>query len=167
MLHFAAQSSLPLHQWPTAIPIALLLLSQFKTDARADPPAPPRTAAARAADAALAKPANPPVRVTIAKETTYITEPLREDGYPDYLQYLNGKLSEGVTPENNAIVSLTQTMGLSDLDEKTRNTYCRLLGIEPLPENGDYFEPWQAYAARIPETDQPRVAAGDKRTQQE
>ena len=45
---------------------------------------------------------NPKPKITIGKETTYITEPLRPDGYPDYVAALNRRASEGVTPENNA-----------------------------------------------------------------
>ncbi len=35
------------------------------------------------------------VLVTISKETTYITEPLRPDGYPDYIAALNQRASKG------------------------------------------------------------------------
>jgi hypothetical protein len=109
----------------------------------------------------------PFVRVTISKETTYITEPLRDDGYPDYLRYLNEKMSAGVTPQNNAIIPLAKALGFSELKGETRTEYFKLLGIEPLPEKGNYFEPWSAYAARIPEAEQPPVPKGDKRTQKE
>ena len=47
---------------------------------------------------------SPGLLVTISKETTYITEPLRADGYPDYVAALNQRFSQGVTPENNAAV---------------------------------------------------------------
>jgi hypothetical protein len=40
-------------------------------------------------------------KFTISKETTFITEPLDKDGYPDYAAALNARLSKGVTPENN------------------------------------------------------------------
>ena len=53
----------------------------------------------------------PSVLVTISKETTYITEPLRPDGYPDYLAALNGELSKGVTPENNSAVLFWKALG--------------------------------------------------------
>jgi hypothetical protein len=49
----------------------------------------------------------PPVSsLTVSKETTYITEPLRADGTPDYAAWLNRKHSAGVTPENNAALVL-------------------------------------------------------------
>jgi Tfp pilus assembly protein PilO len=48
--------------------------------------------------------------ITIAKDTTYITEPLTPDGRPDYCAWLNRKYGAGVTPENNAAVLLIGLM---------------------------------------------------------
>ena len=39
---------------------------------------------------AAQSPSKPRVLVTISKETTYITGPLRKDGYVDYVAALNG-----------------------------------------------------------------------------
>lgn len=98
--------------------------------------------------------APPKLKVTVAKETTYITEPLRPDGYPDYFAALNQRMSAGVTPENNAAVLLVRAMGPPDQlkssgtprDSKRaaafkshRAEYYQLLGIDPLPDEGDYF----------------------------
>ena len=47
----------------------------------------------------------------ISKETTYITEPLKADGYPNYVAVLNRQYSEGVSPDNNAAVLLWQAIG--------------------------------------------------------
>ena len=91
----------------------------------------------------------PKVRVTISKETTYITEPLRPDGYPDYLAALNQRLSQGVTPENNAAVLFWRAMGPKPIPEKIRQEYVRRLGLPPLPEQGAYFQPFEEYAASI------------------
>jgi len=135
---------------------ALLLVFQCTRVALADPQAPKPPASNK-----------PPVRVTISKETTWITEPLREDGYPDYVRYLNQKLNEGITPENNAMVPLARTMGLLDVDDEIRSEYFRLLGIQPPPKNGDYFETWWSYTSRTPEAEQPRVPPGDKRLQKD
>jgi hypothetical protein len=135
---------------------ALLLVHQCMTVALADPPAPKPPASKK-----------PPVRITISKQTTWITGPLREDGYPDYVRYLNEKLSEGVTPENNAMVPLVRAIGLTDLEDEVRNEYCKLLRIDPPPKDGDYFEPWSGYTSRTPESEQPRVPPGDKRLQKD
>jgi hypothetical protein len=83
--------------------------------------------------------AEPRVLVTVSKETTYITEPLRPDGYPDYLAALNQCLSRGVTPENNAAVPFWKAIGPKGIVEKHRERYFKMLGIAPLPEKGDYF----------------------------
>ena len=79
------------------------------------------------------------VLVTISKETTYITEPLRPDGYPDYVAALNRRQSDGVTPENNAVVPFFRAMGPGMVGQKYRDQYCRMLGIAPPPEKGKYF----------------------------
>ena len=52
---------------------------------------------------------NPPI--VVSRETTYITEPLLPSGRPDYRKYVEQKLRDSVTPENNAAVLLWQTMG--------------------------------------------------------
>ena len=96
------------------------------------------------------KPATQPsakarVLVTISKETTYITEPLRKDGYPDYVAVLNRRCSEGVTPENNSAVLFWKAMGPGSIDDQYREKYFRMLGIPPLPEKGDYFIPLDKY----------------------
>jgi len=82
---------------------------------------------------------NPRVLVTISKETTYITEPLRPDGYPAYLAALNQRLSKGVAPENNAAVPFWKAMGPGEIAKDHRKRYFQMLGIPPLSEKGDYF----------------------------
>jgi hypothetical protein len=81
------------------------------------------------------------VLVTISKETTYITEPLRPDGYPDYVAALNALASRGVTPENNAAVPFWRAVGPNPIARQHRAAFFALLGIPPLPEKGDYFVP--------------------------
>lgn len=95
--------------------------------------------------------ASGPLPYTISKETTWITEPLRPDGAVDYVAALNARLSEGVTPENNATVLLMQVMGSGVIEPEIREEFYRLLGV-PLPETtegtlqsywdflGDYLE---------------------------
>jgi hypothetical protein len=103
--------------------VALLLtLSAATHSLAADPPA----------KAALPK-------ITIDKATTFITKPLRADGYPDYSAALNELMREGVTPENNAAVLLQQAFGPTEVPKELRENYFRQLGIPVLPEQGDYF----------------------------
>jgi hypothetical protein len=90
-----------------------------------------------ATEAAKPKPARP--KITISKETTYITGPLRPDGYPDYLAALNELTSRGVTPENNAAVPFLQAVGPKSIPAELRPQFFKLLGIKELPEKGAYI----------------------------
>ncbi len=76
---------------------------------------------------------------TISKETTYLIEPLMKDGYVDYVAALSKIRSEGVTPENNAVVPILRAIGPEEIPENIRGRFFRMLGIEPLPEKGDYL----------------------------
>jgi hypothetical protein len=110
---------------------------------------------------------NPRVRVSISKETTWITEPLREDGSPDYVRYLDEKLAEGVTPDNNAAVLLLRTFGPRELAKKSAGEYFKRLGIEPLPVEGDYFVDWSVFCQRFSAKEWPAVPKGDGRDARE
>jgi hypothetical protein len=79
------------------------------------------------------------VQVTISKETTVITEPLRKDGYVDYIAALNRILGKDVTPENNALVAFWNAMGPAEVPQKDRTEYFRLLGVKSPAENGNHF----------------------------
>ena len=84
-------------------------------------------------------PKKPRVRVSISKETTYITEPLRPDGYPDYIAALNQLASKGVTPENNAAVLLWRALGGASVHRVIRDRFFKMLGMPVPPEGGDYY----------------------------
>jgi hypothetical protein len=164
MLHTITHNRLANRHLLSRVAAAILLISHSQTVALADPPPLPRTELVSQSKTA---PAKPPVRVTISKETTYITEPLREDGYPDYLRYLNETMSQGVTPENNAAVPLARATGFLELEGVLREQYFKLLGIEPPSEKGDYFQPWPEFAAEIPIAEQPPKPLADTRPQGE
>ena len=93
--------------------------------------------------------AKPKVPFTISKETTYITEPLGKDGYPDYIAAINLHYSKGVTPENNAAVLFWRAMGPGEIPTDRRAEYFKQLGIDPLPEKGDYFVTMAQFAQRL------------------
>ena len=92
-------------------------------------------------------PKAPHVLVTISKETTYITEPLRKDGYVDYVATLNERASKGVTPENNAAVLFWKAVGPGPIEPKFREEFFKRLGIPAPPDSGDYFIPFEKYVA--------------------
>ncbi len=78
-------------------------------------------------------------KITIGKDTTYITEPLDAKGYVDYVAALNERLAQGVTPENNANVLLWKAFGPHPLRSKISPEVFKALGIEAPPEKGDYY----------------------------
>ena len=91
-------------------------------------------------DAPTTQPAELPF--TISPETTYLTEPLAEDGTVDYIAALNAISSEGVTPDNNAAVLVIQAMGyearLSDPEDTIRNAVLEQIGATA-PDEGEGF----------------------------
>ena len=88
--------------------------------------------------------------VTVSKETTVITEPLRKDGYVDYIAATNKILSKDVTPENNALVPFWNTMGPAGVPLADRAEYFRLLGVNPPAEDGNYFISLEKFAEKQP-----------------
>jgi len=88
-------------------------------------------------------------KVTISPETTYLVEPLRPDGYVDYRAALNATLSQGVTPESNAVVVLWQAIGPGSLPQDAVQ-YAKLLGVAPPPPSGSYYRPVSAFRIKPP-----------------
>ena len=99
------------------------------------------------AEPAKPKVAVPPPKITISKETTFFTEPLRPDGFVDYLEAVNRHFSKGVTAENNACVLLNQAMGPSPEGRRQPDSFFKKMGIEPLPDEGKYFLSFRQWAA--------------------
>ena len=106
----------------------------------------------------------PPPKITISKETTWATEPLRPDGFVDYLEAVNRRCSQDVTVENNACVLLYQATGPSPEGSRQPDRFFKRLGIDPPPEEGKYF---QSFPEGLPDAverpwtarEQPAVAA--------
>ncbi|MFM9961641.1 MAG: hypothetical protein ACKV2Q_10485 [Planctomycetaceae bacterium] len=99
------------------------------------------------AEKAKPKAAVPPPKITISKETTWATEPLRPDGFVDYLEAVNRRFSKNVTVENNACVLLYQTTGPSPDGRRQPDRFFKRMGIEPLPDEGPYFQSFRQWAA--------------------
>ncbi len=81
--------------------------------------------------------------ITISPETTFITEPLDERGYPDYLAYMNREMLKDVTdPRQNAAIYLLAIFGPYTQNSPSRllaDQTCEHLGVPPLPEKDNYF----------------------------
>lgn len=80
-----------------------------------------------------------PGKPTVGKETTYLTEPVDEEGFVDYAAALNAELRADVGVEDNAAVDVLRAVGPSAAPAEIRDEYFAELGIEPLPDEGDYF----------------------------
>lgn len=77
---------------------------------------------------------------TMSRETTFITEPLDKDGYPDYETALNKHLKGTIKPETNACVRLWDAWGPTPEGGKSLHAdYWNWLGRECPPQKGDYF----------------------------
>ncbi len=82
----------------------------------------------------LVLPIAPPNGLTVSKETTLLTEPLNPSGTVNYVEAVNLKHSEGVTPENNAAIPLLRTMGLKEfgISSSVRERFLKRLGAKDL-----------------------------------
>ncbi len=72
---------------------------------------------------------NPPI--TVSRETTYITEPLGEDGLPDYRRYLIEQMSEGVTPENDGARLFWKAVWPGELNPEQQALVAAEFGFDP------------------------------------
>ncbi len=84
-------------------------------------------------------PVPPKPAITVSKETTRLTTPLRDDGYVDYLTALNEQSGRGVTPKNNAAALLWRALGPAAFDEDLRGPYSKVLGPPKPPDGGSCF----------------------------
>ena len=84
-----------------------------------------------------------PLPFTIAKDTTFLTEPLTEEDLVDYDNAINLRNSFGVTSENNSSVLILQAMGPriwpSDMSQQSRSAYLHWLGLDAFPVSEKCF----------------------------
>jgi hypothetical protein len=107
--------------------------------------------------------------VTISRETTYLVEPLRDDGYVDYFAAINQRSRQGVTRDNNAAVPLWQALGPAEIlgcyGDEDCDGFFQELGVPRPPEDGDYFISLWEYASQIegdPPLDRRRETGADE-----
>jgi hypothetical protein len=93
--------------------------------------------------------AHRPVKITISKETTYLTGPIRSDGWLDYAAVVNERCKSGVTAENNAAIPFWQAVGPKEIAKNKREQFFRLLGFPPLPEEGHYLVQLYVHLAQV------------------
>lgn len=68
-------------------------------------------------------------RLAVGKATTFLTEPLDQDGYVNYRKAIDDLYGRGVTSENNANVPLRQMSGDAGFPTERNAQYYDLLGI--------------------------------------
>jgi hypothetical protein len=122
------------------------------------------TAAAQSVDS-KPTPKLGPVKVTISKETTYLTGPLRPDGWIDFAAVINKNCGEGVTAENNAAVPFWRAVGGNVLLAKTRVEFFRQLKSDVPPDDGSYLKSQYEYLPHCkehPATSTPQYEAWEK-----
>jgi len=69
-------------------------------------------------------------RITVSKETTVITEPLDDEGLPDFEAYFLKQGFEGVTPENNAAVLFWRAFWPHQLQVEYRELMQKAIGLD-------------------------------------
>lgn len=86
-------------------------------------------------------------------DTTRIVAPLREDGAIDYLAAVDAHFGENVTHENNAAGLMLQALGRKAIPKyQPPDALTDVLGIGPLPEQGDYFIPFDEFSEKHSKT---------------
>ncbi len=82
-------------------------------------------------------------KITVSRETTRLLGPLRPNGTVIYGRACNELAARGVTPENNAVVTLLHALGPKNVQSNDRDLFFAALKIAPVPEKGDYLhDPW-------------------------
>ena len=71
--------------------------------------------------------------IVVGRDTTYITEPLRPNGLPDYEKYFLEQGRKGATSDNNAAVLIWQAVWPQDLEPKYHESMRAELGLKEVP----------------------------------
>lgn len=74
----------------------------------------------------------PPEKLRLDKTTTYLVEPLADDGLPNYALAIIERQRAGVTNENNCAPLFWQAIGPTSLDDESFSALCDELEIDRL-----------------------------------
>lgn len=86
--------------------------------------------------------------ITIAKDTTYITSPLKPDGTPDYFQAIDDQRAAGVTPTNNAAMILIPLVYSGQLMDEEKAEVFQKLHVLPPENEATAFVHYLGYLSR-------------------
>jgi len=105
--------------------------------------------------AALAKnpPAAPPrdpVLVTISKETTRITEPLKPSGYPDFLEAANLQAKGKVTPVTNGALLVLRALSPEDMTSAQAAEFYRRLEVQQPADDSPRLVDYSKFLESLP-----------------
>ncbi|MCC9605849.1 hypothetical protein LOC68_20870 [Blastopirellula sp. JC732] len=91
-------------------------------------------------------------KIQVGKDTTFIEGPLDAEGNVDFLAAMNARLSEGVTPENNAVVELWMAAGpdFYSLETVGSREFFGEIGIRRFPSYDPFLVDWQDFALPPP-----------------
>src|SRR3954454_6659910 len=78
--------------------------------------------------------------IVVARDTTYITEPLRPNGLPDYEKYILEQSRKGITPDNNAAVLIWQALWPNSLEARDYESMKAELGLKEMPSPHDALQ---------------------------
>jgi len=89
--------------------------------------------------------------ITVARETTYLTEPLAADGLPDYGAAVLATTRPAPRPQDNAAVDLLEVMWPLGIDAADLPLVCKALGIPDVPPADPLREPYRDAATKVSE----------------
>ncbi|HEY3393497.1 MAG TPA: hypothetical protein VGK58_12375 [Lacipirellulaceae bacterium] len=79
--------------------------------------------------------------IILSRETTFVTEPLKADGLPDYEKYALAVYRANIVPENNAAVLLWTAMWPGEIEPADYSRFCRELGLVEVPDAATACQP--------------------------
>jgi hypothetical protein len=82
----------------------------------------------------------PDPQIVVSRQTTYLTEPLRPNGLPDYERYFLEHYREGVTPRNNAAALIWKALWPGELSPQDYAPIAKELGLAQIPSKSDAID---------------------------
>jgi len=79
--------------------------------------------------------------IVLSPETTFVTEPLKADGLPDYEKYALSVYRANIVPEKNAAVLLWKAMWPGEIEPADYSRFCRELGLVEVPDTAKACQP--------------------------
>ena len=103
-----------------------------------------------------------PVLVTISKETTRITEPLKPSGYPDFLEAENIAARGQVTPETNGLLLILHAVGPNNVTPEQTEEFYRRLGIDPPTKQRHEYVSYAKFVEQLKPAELPKANAKER-----